>query len=186
MLGKGYQFFYETTWRETKAFRQINLQIKNYSSISDNLAMCMKLLSKPELIFLEPNGNESGQLHFVEEPTKIPFPIKRLFWLNKIAPGAKRGIHAHREESQVLVCLTGKVSALLEVLSGEKFLFELNSPSKALLIPPMVWTEFTFDKDSVLLGISDRQYSEGDYIRERAEFEVFQKKFRSKSETFPV
>jgi hypothetical protein len=171
---------------ETKAFRQINPQIKNYSSISDNLAMCMGSLSKPELIFLETKWNESGQLHFIEEPTKIPFPIKRLFWLDKIAHGAKRGIHAHREESQVLVCLSGKVTASLEDLSGEKFLFELDSPSKALLVTPMVWTEFTFDKDSVLLGISDRQYSEEDYIRERAEFEVFQKKFRSKSETFTI
>jgi dTDP-4-dehydrorhamnose 3,5-epimerase-like enzyme len=144
----------------------------------------MGSLSKPELIFLEPNRNESGQLHFVEEPTKIPFPIKRLFWLDNIAHGAKRGIHAHREESQVLVCLSGRVSALLEVLSGEKFLFELDSPSKALLIPPMVWTEFTFDKDSVLLGISDRQFSEGDYIRERAEFEDFQRKFFQKHRAF--
>ena len=142
----------------------------------------MEVLSKPELIFLKPNKSQSGQLHFIEEPTSIPFSIKRLFWLDQITEGAKRGIHAHREEQQALVCLSGRVSAILENLKGERFSFELDSPSKALFIPPMVWTEFTFGPDAVLLGISDRQFCEQDYIRDRTEFEAFQNKIRPDSE----
>lgn len=167
----------------TGAFRQINLQIKKYSSISDNLAESMGAIAKPELIFLEPKSSESGQLHFMEVLSDIPFPIKRMFWLDRITEGAKRGIHAHREEKQVLVCLSGKVTANLEDLAGEKFYFELDSPAKALFVPPMIWTEFTFGKDAVLLGISDGLFSEADYIRKRAEFEDFQKIFSLKNRT---
>lgn len=144
----------------------------------------MEDLSKPELIFLRPNKNENGQLYFMEEPTGIPFAVKRLFWLDSIVVGATRGVHAHREEMQVLVCLSGHVTASLEDLSGTKFSFELDSPSKALFIPSMIWTEFTFGKGTVLLGISDSQFSEEDYIRERNEFEAFQKKFAINSKTF--
>ncbi|WP_157966160.1 sugar 3,4-ketoisomerase [Cognataquiflexum aquatile] len=143
----------------------------------------MKDLSKPELIFLKPNKNENGQLHFMEEPTSIPFAVKRLFWLDRITEDVTRGIHAHREELQVLVCLSGRVTALLENLAGEKFSFELDSPSKALFVPSMVWTEFTFGKGAVLLGISDRQFSEEDYIRQREEFDSFQKNFALNSQT---
>lgn len=144
----------------------------------------MEDLSKPELIFLKPKRGENGQLHFMEEPSSIPFAVKRLFWLDSIAVGATRGIHAHREEMQVLVCLSGCVKALLENLAGEKFSFELDSPSKALFVPAMIWTEFTFGKDAVLLGISDRQFSEEDYIRERKEFEAFQENFDHNSKAF--
>lgn len=168
---------------EIKPFRQINLQIKIYSSLSGILAYHMKDLSKPELIFLKPNKNENGQLHFMEEPTSIPFAVKRLFWLDRIAEDVTRGIHAHREELQVLVCLSGRVTALLENLAGEKFSFELDSPSKALFVPAMVWTEFAFGRGAVLLGISDRQFSEEDYIRQREEFDSFQKNFALNSQT---
>jgi hypothetical protein len=167
-----------------KIYPQINLLIKDFSSINDNLAKHMGALSKPEWIFLEPKKSESGQLHFMEEQTGIPFPIKRLFWLDRIAEGATRGIHAHRDEMQVLVCLSGRVTACLEDLAGEKFLFELDSPSKALFVPPLIWTEFTFGHGAVLLGISDRLFSEKDYIRKRSDFEYLQKEFEERAKTF--
>jgi hypothetical protein len=144
----------------------------------------MSALPKPKLIYLKPNQSQNGQLHFIEEPSGIPFNSKRLFWLDQVTSGTKRGIHAHREDQQVLICLAGQVTANLENLSCEQFSFELDSPSKALYIPPMVWTEFTFGPNAVLLGISDKQFSESDYIRDRTEFEHFQESFQADLESF--
>ncbi|WP_057938684.1 sugar 3,4-ketoisomerase [Algoriphagus resistens] len=120
----------------------------------------------PYLFTLPGTRNGTGCLHFWENLALFPEGIQRCFWISNVQEGETRGNHAHWQESQVIVALAGKL--LLEILSsgGEVFNFELNSPDQAVFVPPLNWLVARFYPDSVLLGMSDRAFSEDDYIRD--------------------
>ena len=112
------------------------------------------------------NSSETGRLHFWENLELFPNGILRCFWISDVKHGETRGNHAHWQESQVIVAVTGKVE--LEILSaqGAVFNFVLDSPEQAVFIPPLNWLIARFTPHSVLLGLSDRAFSEEDYIRD--------------------
>jgi dTDP-4-dehydrorhamnose 3,5-epimerase-like enzyme len=128
----------------------------------------------PHLIQLESKVNPMGKLTFFEGTEDFPFPIYRSFWISGVPEGGKRGVHAHRKESQLLICLQGKVSVDLEDLSGTKFTFLLNNADQALLIPPMIWSSVTFEANVLLLVLSDLHFDEEDYIRKKEDFSALQ------------
>ncbi len=133
--------------------------------------------SKPHVFNLPGHSNHSGQLTFFEGNEQFPFPIHRSFWIRNVANGEKRGVHAHRQENQVLVAVNGKVTVSLTDISGESFIFDLISPEEALYIPAMIWSEVVFGQDAILLGLSDRAFDENDYIRDKKEFEKLQQSY---------
>lgn len=133
--------------------------------------------SKPHIFHLSGHSNESGRLTFFEGNEQFPFPIHRSFWIMNVPIGDKRGVHAHKEEIQVLVAVNGNVTVSLTDISGESFIFDLNSPEVALYIPAMIWSEVLFGKDTILLGLSDRAFDENDYIRDKKEFEKLQQSY---------
>ncbi len=96
----------------------------------------------------------------------IPFVPRRYFLVFDVPSKEVRGEHAHRECHQLLVCLNGTVHCVVD--DGEKRQeFVLDSPEKALHIPPMIWgTQYKYSKDSVLLVLASHEYEAGDYIRE--------------------
>jgi dTDP-4-dehydrorhamnose 3,5-epimerase-like enzyme len=128
----------------------------------------------PHLIQLESKVNPMGKLTFFEGTEDFPFPIHRSFWISGVPEGGKRGVHAHRMETQLLICLQGKVSVDLEDLSGTKFTFLLSNADQALLIPPMIWSSVTFGVNVLLLVLSDQHFDEEDYIRNKADFSALQ------------
>ncbi len=75
-----------------------------------------------------------------------------------------RGAHAHRSLHQLLVCVTGDCSVLVDDgRQREEFL--LDSPELALHIEPMVWaTEFRFSAKAVLMVLASAEYDKRDYI----------------------
>ena len=129
----------------------------------------MHQFSKPEIILLNGVGSDSGDLHFIEEGGEFPFAIARSFWITDVPEGGIRGVHAHKEETQVLIALQGVLEVRLEK-GGKVLSFSLNSPNQALILPAMYWSEVTFSKGAVLLGLSNRKFSESDYIRDKDEF----------------
>ena len=134
-------------------------------------------ISKPHIFNLSGHSNRSGNLTFFEGNELFPFPIHRSFWIRNVAVGNKRGIHAHKKENQVLVAINGNVTVSLTDISGESYIFELNSPDLALYIPAMIWSEVQFGQDVILLGLSDRAFDENDYIRDKKEFEKLQQAY---------
>lgn len=128
----------------------------------------------PQLIPLESKVNSTGKLTFFEGFEDFPFPINRSFWISGVPEGAKRGVHAHKKENQLLICLQGNVCVDLEDLSGAKFSFHLTDADHALFIPPMTWSSVRFGPDVLLLVLSDQQYDEEDYIRNKEEFQILQ------------
>ena len=111
-----------------------------------------------------------GNLTFVEECRHVPFSVKRIFYLYDVPTGSDRGAHAHRQQHQFLICLSGSFD--VEVNDGrDTRTLHLNRPWKGLHVPPMIWAaEKNFDAGSVCLVLSSDYFSEPDYIREYDEF----------------
>lgn len=135
-----------------------------------------KNLQSPFLVQLPGESKASGDLHFWENSDLFPKGIQRCFWISNVSADETRGNHAHWKESQVLVALTGKLLIEIQSAEGDKFSFSLSSPGEGLFIPPLHWTIVRFCPSSVLLGMSDRQFSEEDYIRDKDYFETIKKR----------
>lgn len=127
--------------------------------------------SNPYLISLAGNVNATGSLSFWEKSELFPKGIQRCFWISEVSTGSTRGNHAHWKESQVLVAMVGKLSIKVTNTKGELKLFELTKSNQGLFVPPLHWVEVYFESNSVLLGMSDREFSEDDYIRDKNYFE---------------
>jgi hypothetical protein len=129
----------------------------------------------PSLVTIPGNSNESGSVHFLENTELFPQGVHRCFWISKVKAGESRGNHAHWEESQILVAVTGSLVVNVLGLDGSKNTFTLEGAGVGLFIPPLNWIEILFSSDAVLLGLGDRVYSEIDFIRDQDHFGSLQK-----------
>ena len=123
-------------------------------------------------------SNDTGSIHFWENLELFPNGIQRCFWISNVQEGETRGNHAHWKESQAIVAMAGKIELEPHCADGEPFNFELNSPGQAVFIPPLNWLIARFTPNSVLLGMSDRAYSEDDYIRDLDYFGKLQERYK--------
>lgn len=135
-------------------------------------------LMAPRILELENRTSATGKLTFFEPSSDFSFQIKRTFWISSVPEGAKRGVHAHKKESQLLICLNGTVQVELEDVEKNTFHFELSSPDKALFLPPLVWSSVCIGKDAILLVLSDQEFCEEDYIRDKADFANLQSNYQ--------
>lgn len=111
----------------------------------------------------------NGSIAFTESDRDTPFEIKRVFWVYGVREGDIRGLHAHKNSKQILICLNGSIAVTCD--DGTRRTESiLDSPRIGLYIPPMIWSEQIYSKDSVLLVLSDSYYDESDYIREYQQF----------------
>jgi dTDP-4-dehydrorhamnose 3,5-epimerase-like enzyme len=124
-----------------------------------------------KIIDLAVRGDERGLLVALESATGVPFDIARAYFIYDTVEGVVRGRHAHREIEQLAVCVTGGCTMLLDdgTVRSE---VRLDSPDRALLVPPLVWHEMSgFTPGAVLLVLASAPYDERDYIRDYAEFQ---------------
>ena len=65
-----------------------------------------------------------GDLFVAETKKSIPFPIKRIYFINNLRPTTiSRGGHAHRKLTQVFLCVNGSfVLALDDGIQKQKIL----------------------------------------------------------------
>ncbi len=111
-----------------------------------------------------------GSLSFGEMQRHVPFEVKRYFLVFDVANEKVRGQHAHRKLQQFLICVAGRCHVVTDD-GNERHEFILDSPSKAVHIPPMVWaTQYKFSGDAILLVFASDFYDSSDYIREYPEF----------------
>ncbi|KAB8028015.1 sugar 3,4-ketoisomerase [Fluviispira multicolorata] len=114
---------------------------------------------------------KSSFLVVFEGGINIPFQVQRLF-IVKSQEKSKRGYHAHKECSQLLIALNGE--CLITCDDGnERKEFLLNKPSEGLLIPPTIWAEQDYSFDAILLVLTDKFYNENDYMRDYNDFLTF-------------
>lgn len=102
--------------------------------------------------------------------TAVPFPILRVFTIAGVSHGGRRANHAHRDCTQLLACLAGRVE--VTVNDGRSVAVEaLEANGTSLLIPPMLWNSVAFDGPTTVLAVfCDQIYHESDYIRDWDEY----------------
>lgn len=120
------------------------------------------------------HGDERGKLIALESLSeRVPFEVKRVYYIFDTTPGTVRGKHAHRQLRQVLICLAGACTIECEMPDGVRHEYRLDWPDKGLLIEGLVWRNMKeFSKDAVLMVLASEHYDEADYIRD---YNVFEK-----------
>lgn len=123
-----------------------------------------------DLFQLAPIGDDRGKLIALESQMNIPFEIKRIYYIFDTIPNVIRGKHAHRKLKQILICISGSCTILLDDgISREEI--SLDTPSKGLMISSLTWREmYNFSPGAVLLVLASEHYDESDYIRDYNQF----------------
>ena len=122
-----------------------------------------------EIINIPKVEDHRGNLAIIEKDV-VPFEIKRVYYLYDVPSSAQRGGHAHKDQSEFLIALSGSFDVVLnDGKSVEKI--TLNKPDKGLLIKTNVWRELdNFSSGSVCLVLNSDVFLEEDYIRNFDEF----------------
>jgi glyoxylate utilization-related uncharacterized protein len=114
-------------------------------------------------------SDERGHLAVIEG-AYLSFEVKRVFYIYGVPQGEKRASHAHRLCRQLLVAVAGSFTVMIE---GKRFVLE--SPSRGLYLPPMVWRELhDFSPGAICLVLCSEPYDEADYIRDFDEYNPVQ------------
>jgi acetyltransferase-like isoleucine patch superfamily enzyme/dTDP-4-dehydrorhamnose 3,5-epimerase-like enzyme len=111
-----------------------------------------------------------GNLLAREIDRGLPFVPKRCFTVFAVPSKEVRGAHAHRALEQLLICLTGSISVVVDDAVSRQEI-ELDSPELALHVPPMVWAiQYKYSADALLLVMASDLYRADDYIRDYDQF----------------
>ncbi len=125
---------------------------------------------KPYFISIGSSPDDRGLLEFAEHPKHLPFEPKKVFVISQVPSHAVRGQHAHTTTSQLLMCVSGSMTARFTDESGAGD-FELNPSSGWLLVPPMNFGELSnFSSDCVLVVLASEEYNPDEYISDFEEF----------------
>lgn len=117
-------------------------------------------------LFKDPRGS----LSVIESHRHIPFDIKRIYYINNVPQNESRAAHAHKELQQIFIAVNGSFNVVFD--DGlEKKTFHLNTSSKGIYIPSMIWRVlYNFSSDAVCLVLASRHYEEDDYIHSYEDF----------------
>jgi WxcM-like, C-terminal len=124
----------------------------------------------PRILTFDTAGDAaSGLLVSTQEAARLPFPVKRVFWVHQVPAGVRRGRHAGRSMAEVVVALQGRVEVHTECRAGRQH-FVLDRPDQGLYVPEACWIELAFSADALLLCLASTDYDPADYIDDYAEF----------------
>ena len=83
---------------------------------------------------------------------------------------AFRGGHAHKEQQELLIALSGSFEVVLDDGKTKQHVM-LNKPNKGLLIPTGIWRELdNFSSGAVCLVLASGEFDEQDYIRDYEDY----------------
>ena len=126
----------------------------------------MKLIDLPKI------EDRRGNLSVIEK-NNIPFSIKRVYYLYDVPSGAERGGHAHKEQEEFIVPLSGSFDVILNNGESEET-YTLNKPNQGLYVAQKTWRELrNFSSGAVCLVVSSGEFIENDYIRDFDDFKIF-------------
>ena len=115
----------------------------------------------------DPDGR--GNLSVIEKDF-LPYPIKRVYYLYDVPSDSFRGGHAHIEQQEFLIALSGSFDVTIDNGKGKKKV-TLNKPNRGLLIPTGIWRELeNFSSGAICLVLSSGEFLEDDYIRDYQDF----------------
>ena len=97
------------------------------------------------------------------ELDRLPLRPRRMFTVAGVPAGAVRGGHGHRVGQQLLICLQGRIEALLR-RGDEEARVVLLPGGPGLLVGVGVWCQQTYlDTGSVLLVLASEPYDRDSY-----------------------
>lgn len=127
-----------------------------------------------QLIEIPRSKDPSGDLSIIEKEI-LPFDMKRIYYLFDIPSGSKRGGHAHINQDEFLIPVSGSFDVVLNN-GDETHHIHLNKPAVGLLIPHGYWRELeNFSSGAVCLVLASDIFLEEDYIRDFHEFLEFKR-----------
>jgi acetyltransferase-like isoleucine patch superfamily enzyme len=111
-----------------------------------------------------------GDLMVAEFEKGFPFRPKRYFLVFGVPSREVRGEHAHKVCHQLLVCVHGSCSVVVDNGTTRRE-FILENPTVGIYVPPMIWsTQYKYSADAVLAVFASEPYDPADYIREYQAF----------------
>ena len=111
-----------------------------------------------------------GGLSFAEVQDTLPFQPQRFFLVFDVPSTDVRGEHAHRECHQLLICVRGSCTVMVDDGMNRAEIV-LDRPNLALHVPPMVWaSQYKYSQDAALLVLASEVYRAEDYIRDYDQF----------------
>ena len=116
--------------------------------------------------------NSNGSIIVSEIKKNFDFLSKRVFFVK----GKKddiRGNHAHKNQKQFMVCVSGSV--MLKFNDGlEDKEVALNNSLLGIEVAPLIWGSQTYLEDNtILMVLCDQIYDESDYIRDYYQFKKY-------------
>ena len=130
----------------------------------------------PKIFNFKKFTKTSGKLLPITFDNKFPIKVKRIFVIYG-KKKYKRGDHAHKKCSQIFIPIMGKIKINIKYKKTEKSINLSHNGSKALLVPPRIWSSVEFlNSNSLVLVLTDYEYDFKDYIETYKEFIAFQRK----------
>ena len=113
----------------------------------------------PKVFYFKKFTKISGKLLPITFNNKFPIKVKRMFFIYG-RKKYKRGDHAHKKCSQVFIPIMGKIKISMKYKQTKKSVFLSHNLSKALLVPPRIWSSIEFlNNNSLVLILADHKPS---------------------------
>jgi hypothetical protein len=128
-----------------------------------------------EKLDLQTITDARGNLTVLE---RLPFAVKRVYYLHGVDPNAMRGGHAQKGTDRVMVAVNGSFKVTVRSKGWSEHV--LDDPKKALRVKPLEWLELTeFTPDAVCLVLASEEYDEADSVRD---FETYTRLLKKRSQ----
>ena len=111
----------------------------------------------------------SGTLHVADFQT-IGCSFQRWYFIAGVPRGVRRGGHAHKAQSECLICIQGSVTVHIEA-RGTRTIVPLATPGRALFLPAGYWRDLLDFSAGAILGVlASGPFDEQDYICDPSTF----------------
>jgi hypothetical protein len=110
---------------------------------------------------------DSRGLLKVFQGSRVPFPVKRFFWITDVPESEIRGKHGHFETQQLLCGVSGRISIEVFPPYAQSSLSFNLSEGEAFFLPPGHWVSMIFSTPrDILMVAADRDYDPLDVFLE--------------------
>jgi oxalate decarboxylase/phosphoglucose isomerase-like protein (cupin superfamily) len=94
-----------------------------------------------------------------------------VFWTYDLKTHSKRGGHAYKTQNEVICVVSGSADLIIVDKDNNREKITLNQADKGVYIPAQTWRHLeNFATNTILLHISDSEFSETDYIRNLTDY----------------
>jgi dTDP-4-dehydrorhamnose 3,5-epimerase-like enzyme len=135
-------------------------------AILGKMADILKDIYNCNVLELPKIHNRAGNITIIQNGLRMPFDVKRIYYLYDVPGGSERGGHAHKSLYQLIVAASGAFDVILDDGVNKKVIL-LNRPYYGLLVVPGIWRELVnFSSGAICLVLASEKYDPNDYIRD--------------------